>query len=226
MSNKVVTIIIPPWLKLLLKLFEYATSDQESEGRELGIKTAANIYEPVLKNLEIRQEKIIAATDKEPSFFEGQAKSLREQCAEYEQKTAELAAIIKSRSEKKADIVDNILSSTTSSYSEGLARCMGNHIYNSWSLPDYLDKKMEEKREKFFKIEFEKQALVWQEKIKSVRAKIVESIRNLKSYKISNRAQLKHISDIVDDAVNEYCETLAKYNALIWIWQTEENWVA
>lgn len=200
----------------IFKVVEYVATDQEKEGRELGIKAAANIYEPVLKNLEIRQIKIIAATDKEQSFFEGQAKSLREQCTEYEQKTAELAARIKNRSEKKSKSVDNLLNTINSfgMYSSHSVSVIGGDIYDSWSLSDYLEKKMKEKREKFYEIEFKKQSLVWQEKIKSVRAKIVESIKNLKSLKISNRKQLKYISDIVDDAVSEYCETFAKYNAL------------
>ena len=198
------------------KVVDYVATDQEKEGRELGIKATANIYEPVLKNLEIRQVKIIAATDKEQSFFEGQAKSLREQCAEYEQKTAELAARIKNYSEKKSESVDNFFNTINSfgMYSSHSVGIIGGDIYDSWSLSNYLEKKMNEKREKFYKIEFEKQSLVWQEKIKSVRAKIVESIKNLKSLKISNREQLKYISAIVDDAVNEYCETFAKYNAL------------
>lgn len=200
----------------IFKVVEYMLTDQEKEGRELGIKAAVNIYEPVLKNLEIRQVKIIAASDKERSFFEGQAKFLKEQCAEYERKTAELAAIIKSHSDKKSESVDIFFSQINSfgMYSGANIRIICDDIYNSQSLSDYLDDKMKEKREKFFKIEFERQALVWQEKIKSVRAKIVESIRNLKSLKISNREQLKYISAIVDDAVNEYCETLARYNAL------------
>ena len=72
----------------------YATTDQEKEGREKGIEATAKIYEPILKNLEERQKKIIAATDKEQSFLGGQAKSLKEQCAKYEKKTAELAVKI------------------------------------------------------------------------------------------------------------------------------------
>jgi len=200
----------------IFKVMEYVSTDQEKEGRELGIKAASRIYQPVLRNLESRQTKILAATDKEQSFFEGQAKSLRDQCAEYEQKTADLAERIKNSSEKKSESVDNFFRTINSfgMYSVQSVSIIGGNIYDSWSLSDYLEKKMKEKREKFYNIEFKKQSLVWQEKIKSVRAKIVESIKNLKSLKISNREQLKHISDIVDDAVNEYCETFAKYNAL------------
>ena len=74
---------------------------------------------------------------------------------------------------------------------------------------------MNEKREKFYKIEFEKKSLEWQGKIKNLRAQIVESINNLKNLKSYNKNQLEYISKIVDDALKEYCESIAKYNALV-----------
>lgn len=197
---------------------KYATSDQEKEGRELGIKAAAKIYQPVLENLEIRQVKILAATDKEQSFFEGQAKSLRQQCAEYEQKTAELTEKIKKWSDtKKSSNIDKFLSSINNfGMFSGVSSVRGisSAIYDSWSLSDYLKNKMNEKREKFYKAEFEKQSLVWQDKIKTVRNNIVQSIKNLKSLKTANKEQIKYITGIVNEAIEEYCETFAKYNAL------------
>ena len=140
----------------IFKVMEYVSTDQEKEGRELGIKAASRIYQPVLRNLESRQTKILAATDKEQSFFEGQAKSLRDQCAEYEQKTADLAERIKNSSEKKSESVDNFFRTINSfgMYSVQSVSIIGGNIYDSWSLSDYLEKKMKEKREKFYNIEF------------------------------------------------------------------------
>ena len=201
----------------ICKVVEYVATDQEQEGHEKGIKAAANIYKPILKKLQERQKKIINATDKEQIDFEAQAKLLKKQCAGYEKKTAELAIKIKNQSAKKSSGIDSFFA-TVNSYGmfSGVnsVRGIDSVMYDSWSLSDYLEKKMNEKREKFYKIEFEKKSLEWQEKIKSVREKIVESIKNLKNLKSTNRSQIANISGIVDDALNEYCETLAKYNAL------------
>mgnify|MGYP007069949238 CR=1 FL=1 len=89
-------------------------------------------------------------------------------------------------------------------------RGISSAIYDSWSLSDYLKNKMNEKREKFYKAEFEKQSLVWQDKIKTVRNNIVQSIKNLKSLKTANKEQIKYITGIVNEAIEEYCETFAK----------------
>lgn len=185
------------------KVAEYVTTDQEEEGRELGIKAAARIYEPVLEKLEIRQVKIIAATDKEQSFFEGQAKSLREQCAKYEQKTAEIAERIKKHSEKKSKSVDNFFSRINSfgMYSAQSVSGIGGDIYNSWSLSNYLEKKMNAKREKFYKIEFEKQSLVWQEKIKSVRAKIGSHVKILAQSGVIDNVEIDDFATLMSKSV-------------------------
>ena len=196
----------------------YAMTDQEKEGRELGIELAARIYKPIFQNLENRQARINTATDKEKVFFEEQANSLINQCAEYEQKTADLAEKIKRQSTKKAQAVDTVLKVNGFGYG---AMCGGDSISlisdalsTAWSIINFIDNEMEKKRSYYRKLEFEKQSRIWEGKIKDIRQKIAESIRNLKSYKISNREQLEYISKIVDDAVEEYCETLAKYNVL------------
>lgn len=66
-------------------VYDYATTDQEKEGRELGIETAAAIYKPVLESLEARQKKIIAEKDKEYYDAEFQKDFLRDQFVYYEQ---------------------------------------------------------------------------------------------------------------------------------------------
>ena len=201
----------------IITVVEYIATDQEAEGRAKGIETAANIYKPVLKKLEDRQKKIILATDQEQKHFENQAKTLRAQCAEYEQKTLELAAKIKNNSGEKSSSINNFFVTVErfGMYSAHSVDVIGGRIYDSWSLSNYLEKKMNEKREKFYKIEFEKKSLEWQGKIKNLRAQIVESINNLKNLKSYNKNQLEYISKIVDDALKEYCESIAKYNALV-----------
>lgn len=194
-------------------VIEYATSDQEKEGREKGINVAAAIYAPVLRDLEERQKEIIAETDKKQQDFESQANLLKKQCEYYEngidyykRKIAELA--------ETTPGADNFFDAVNrhGMFSEASsARAFSSAICYYWSIADSLKKKMDEKREKYFKIEFEKQSLVWQNKIKSVHQKIVEL---MKEFKYATNETIKKISHIVDDAMEEYSEVLAEYNAL------------
>lgn len=45
-------------------VYDYATTDQEKEGRELGIATAAKVYAPVFDGLESQLKKISAEKKK------------------------------------------------------------------------------------------------------------------------------------------------------------------
>ena len=77
-----------------------------------------------------------------------------------------------------------------------------------------LESEMNEKRERFFKEEFEKKALVWQRKIESCKAEISEKIKSLKFLKQRNTDKVKQLKAIVDDALKEYCGARADYNTL------------
>ena len=164
----------------ICKVVEYVATDQEQEGHEKGIKAAANIYKPILKKLQERQKKIINATDKEQIDFEAQAKLLKKQCAGYEKKTAELAIKIKNQSAKKSSGIDSFFE-TVNSYGmfSGVnsVRGIDSVMYDSWSLSDYLEKKMDEKREKFYKIEFEKNLLNGKKKLKVCEKKLLSRLK-------------------------------------------------
>ena len=71
-------------LNEVITLVRYAVTDQEKEGREAGIKAAAKIYEPVLRDMERQQAKILADLDKEQIDFEYKAKFLINKCSVYE----------------------------------------------------------------------------------------------------------------------------------------------
>lgn len=241
---------------------DYATTDQEKEGREKGTKGAADIYKPVLEELESRQKEIIKELDEEQknfkeqatilkkqcveyeietaefeknlqkqsnkmadelqSFFEGEIKSLQKQSSERERRMAEIISKIRSQGDKQKELaLDNFIkaSNATGMFNESddLLNVIANTLYMLMNLNPFgyfLEKKMCEKRDKYYKIEFKKKSLKWQEKIKSVRNKILQSIESWESLTNSNKEQIQYITKIVDDAFNEYCETLAKYNVL------------
>lgn len=77
-----------------------------------------------------------------------------------------------------------------------------------------LESEMNEKRERFFKEEFDKKARVWQEKIESCKAEISERIKSLKALKHNNTYKVKQLKAAVDDTLKEYCGAQADYNAL------------
>ena len=253
-------------LVTLKKAYDYATTDQEKEGRDRGITSAANIYKPVWEELESKNKKIIKALDAENKFFNEQLESLKKQGNEIEQKTDELNKAIKqqfdmvndrlqaifeeqvellkrqsteheakaaefiekirrSNDEKKIRILDEFLSSVNkngmfSGVVEFIAICgLAYAAFNFiWLINDpigyYLDKKMEDKREKFYNEEFEKQTRMWQKKIKGVRKEYEEQLKKLIYFQDSNNEQIKYFTEMLDDALNEYCETFAKYNVL------------
>ena len=161
-------------------------------------------------------------TDKLQSFFESEIKSLQKQSAEREQRMAKIISKIRTQSDKQKELaLDNFIkaSSATGMFNESddLLDVIANTLYMLMNLNPFgyfLDKKMCEKRDKYYKIEFKKQSLTWQEKIKNVRKEILQSIESWESLTNSNKKQIQHIAKIVDDAFNEYCETLAKYNVL------------
>lgn len=193
----------------------FITGDQEREGREQGTIAAAKIYQPVLENLEARQKKIIDETDKAQSDFIAQAKELRAQCAAYERQSSELADEIRSRGENSSG-VEKFLEAVNrhGMFNAKSSHSFGAVMYDSWSLANYLENKMNEKRERYYKLAFEEKSRVWQQKITDLRKKIVASIKNLRNLKSANRDRLNDMASKVDEALTEYCEAAAKFNAL------------
>lgn len=219
-------------------VIDYATTDQEKEGRELGAATAAKVYAPALEDLQKQKNKIIAEEKNAQSNFATQAKFLTEQCAHYERETANYKRKIETiRREHGNDPgVKAVLVALAASASGGGAAIgagavlSGNFVRAfsssvatsalSWlALPAavvtyVLESEMNDKRERFFKEEFEKQALVWQEKIKSCRAEISERIKSLKFLKHNNTYKIKELKAEVDDALQEYCGAMSDYKML------------
>lgn len=78
----------------------------------------------------------------------------------------------------------------------------------------FLESEMSEKRERFFKEEFDKQALLWQGKIKENQEEILKTIEQLKVFKYHKGYKIKELKDRVADAQKEYCGARADYNTL------------
>ncbi len=77
-----------------------------------------------------------------------------------------------------------------------------------------LESEMNDKRERFCKEEFEKQALVWLEKIESCKAEISDLMKSLKFLKHNNTYKIKELKAEVDDALQEYCGAMSDYKML------------
>lgn len=233
-----------PWLvkaavayqgvKTAKTVIDYATTDQEKEGRELGKETAAAIYEPVFDGLKRQMNKVIAEEENEHSNFESQANLLTEQCEYYEREAADYKRRIEAIKREHGDsagvkAVLAALSAGGGTIGAGAmlginsARAFSSAVAGagfSWlALPAavltyILESDMNSKRERFFKEEFEKQALVWQGKVESCKAEISERIKSLKSLKYNNTYKIKELKAVVDDALKEYSGAQADYNTL------------
>ena len=90
----------------------------------------------------------------------------------------------------------------------GIQSAFNTPISLGGGLGELLQKKMDEKREKYYQIELKEKSLEWQSKINTIRKKIAEAINNLKFMQFSNRAQIQYISKMLDDAIEDYCEKM------------------
>ena len=219
-------------------VYDYATTDQEKEGRELGIATAAKVYAPVLNGLKNRQKQIIAETNKVYADAESQKNFLRDKLAYYQRETANYKRKIETiRREHGNDsrVKDVLVALAASASGGGSAIGAGavlsaNFVRNfsssvagagfSWlALPAavvtyILESEMNDKRKRFFKEEFEKKSREWLEKIESCKEKIVTAIKNLRAVKADGADKLNRLAKIVADAQNDYSEAMARYNIL------------
>jgi|GEM_PF-6492016 len=176
--------------KTAATVIDYATTDQEKEGRELGTEVAAKVFKPVLDSLKRQKDKIIAEEKNEQSNFESQAELLKKQCEYYERETANYKSKIETIKREHGDspgvkaVLTALAASGGATIGTGAmlginsARAFSSAVASaglSWlALPAavltyILESEMNEKRERFFQEEFEKKALVWQGNIAGLR---------------------------------------------------------
>lgn len=221
--------------KTAATVIDYATTDQEKEGRELGTEVASKVYAPVFDDLKRQADKITAEEKKEQSDFESQANLLKEQCAYYEREAAAYKSKIETIRREHGDDpgVKGVLTALAASGGAtiGTGAMLGANAVRAFSssvaaagfswlalpaavLTYILKSEMNEKRERFFRIEFDKKADVWLEKIESCKAEISQRIKSLKFLKHNNTYKVKELKAVVDDALKEYCGAQADYNTL------------
>jgi len=73
---------------------------------------------------------------------------------------------------------------------------------------------IDDANEEFFKIEFERQSLEWQKKIRGTIAGIVHLIKTSKLFKSCGKENLNYISVSIGNAIKKYSEILEQYNTL------------
>ena len=196
-------------IKDIAKLVKWAVSDQEKEGRELGIKKAAEIYGPVFRQMENECVLLEMERKKIDSDFNDRAGLLREKAVYFYNKKAEVLNEIerlKKERPNKKEIFDKILSSS------GYSAVRSPIPYGV--LSDWLEGKMDKKRKEFFEIEFKKQSEVWKKKILDEERKIKEITKQLTILRNKADAAITIIGKKTDEAVSQYEEALEKYNYL------------
>ena len=113
-------------VKTAKTVIDYAATDQEKEGRELGTATAAKIFKPVLDSLKRQKDKIIAEEKNAQSDFESQAKLLTKQCEYYERETAEYKNKIETIKREHGDspgVKDVLIAIAASTGADNRHRC-------------------------------------------------------------------------------------------------------
>ena len=195
--------------KDLAKAVECAVTDQEKEGRELGIKKAAEIYAPVLRQLENENALLKMEMQQIESDFSARAGLLRDKAVYFENKKVEVLKQIerlKRKQPDKKEIFEKVMSS--SSYS----------VIQSpipyGVLSDWLEGKMDKKRKEFFEIEFKNKSKVWKEKIHEEERKIKEITKKLTIRQNETDTAINMIGEKTNEAVSQYEEALEKYNYL------------
>ena len=198
----------------LMKIVKYATTDQEQEGREAGIKTAASIYAPILRKLEIQQSQILTDLDNEQADFEEKVNFIRERCSTFEKGISDATMTINSmrgQSEHMDNLIEN-MSINGMPCTLSIPTILS--IFLNFGIGNYLDEKMEKKWLKYYQIEFENQSREWQKKITKITIDIDGLIEDLLNIQESNQEQLQRITRIFNETISRYCEKSAQLNLL------------
>lgn len=196
------------------KIYQYATTDQEKEGREEGKKIAAEVFRPVLENLEYRHLSIKKEIQNEQNSYEAKVDQLRKYYLEYQ---------------KGVTICSTQISSMygISPKMDTLINCMGcNGIlgaiispitiftFTNIGLGGILKDVMDKKRMKYSQLELESQSIIWTKKIYREKQRIDKTISYLSTIRKDHKNTLQELIDLINKEVNEYCEVSAQCNML------------
>lgn len=196
----------------IVELVKYVTTDQEREGRELGITKAAEIYAPVLKKLEKELKTLKNELDKETNDFDAQYMLLRKKAEYYVAQKGKVLKDIEKLKKKKPDISDFIDICLNSGLS-GASVFMEYDHYDA--IGEWLHKKMDEKRQEFFEIEFKEKEREWKKKISEIKAEVKKLAKSLEALTKEDKQKLKQIASLVNRAITDYELVLEQYNSFV-----------
>ena len=196
-------------VKTCAKAYEYITTDQEKEGRALGTTKAAEIYAPVLKELENELISLKNELDKEADDFDSQYKLLRNKAKYYVKQKEKVLKDIEKLKKKKPEISDFIDNCLGSGYSAT------NIVFQYYggTVGDWLQEKMDTKRQEYFEIEFSKKVSMWKSKISEVKAEITQIATDLDALTKEDKQKLKKIASLVNQTITDYELVLEQYNS-------------
>ncbi len=192
----------------IVEIVKYIATDQEKEGRELGITLAAEIYAPVLKKLENDHLALKNELDRETEDFDSQYKLLRKKAEYYVTQKEKVLKDIERLKKKKPELSDFIDNCLGTSFSASTIIAKYDDVIGDW-----LHEKMEKKRQKYFEIEFKKKERVWKKKITEIKAEIKKLTESLNALKTEDKQKLKQIVSLVNRSISDYELVLEQYNS-------------
>lgn len=192
----------------IVEIVKYIATDQEKEGRELGITLAAEIYAPVLKKLENDHLALKNELDRETEDFDSQYKLLRKKAEYYVTQKEKVLKDIERLKKKKPELSDFIDNCLGTSFSASTIIAKYDDVIGDW-----LHEKMEKKRQKYFEIEFKKKERVWKKKITDIKAEIKKLTESLNALKTEDKQKLKQIVSLVNRSISDYELVLEQYNS-------------
>lgn len=195
-------------LKLVAKTVSYITTDQEKEGRELGINKAAEIYAPIFREADAACEDFERELAEERNDFFSRKELWKNKAIYYEKKKKELEEdvdrLTKSHPELRKYVDKDSISGVSGFYP----------IMDIGILADLLKGHMDEKRQKYFKIQFEESSKEWQEKISKCKLKCTNYSMDITTIKEENKVKMDKIIELVNSEKAKYEEVLKTYNTL------------
>lgn len=197
-------------LELLYNTGKYLFTDQEKEGRELGITKAAEIYAPIFREADAAYNNLKVELEREKSDFKSRYKFWLDKGVFYEKK--------KERTKEDIDRLVNAHPQLRKHIDMNKGFGVSGAAYPTIDIggffADLLQGRMDEKRQKYFKIQFEETSKDWKRKITQCKLRYSELDTNRVSLTIENKQKIDEIIALVNNEKTEYEKVLETYNTL------------
>jgi len=233
--------IITAPFKAIRGVGDYLLVDQEKEGREAGIKFATEMFKPILLGVKKRYEQLDCYLKQLGSDYEKKTAALEKMFIQYKMNSENLTNEIEVRrkeSSKAKEYLSQIgysfgavgaagSSGAVGSIGVGLR---GSAIAASGGLAGlasplfavslftlfggYLDKRNQEKFQKYFNIAYKETADKYQSKVDREKNKIHQIIQNIKAAKKENADRLDQLDRALQDVIQEHTELISIYTTV------------